>query len=84
MPEYVYFPMKFDKEALQHDLKKWRKSHNLTQKQADEMLGVLFFQTYESLSGDQLPTVRNLIECCNMCDLDPRKYFILDDTNQYK
>lgn len=77
--DYLYIPMTFDKEEFAADLLDFRNKNRLTQKQADEMMGVVFFQTYEYTLNDQYPTVRNFMTACNLMDKDPRKYFVLDN-----
>lgn len=73
--KYVWVNWGFDQEKFKRDIIQFKQDNNLNGQELYQLLG---FQSAEH-KAHWHPLMANFVAICNLCELDPRDYFILDD-----
>jgi transcriptional regulator with XRE-family HTH domain len=74
------YPMKFDVSQFANDVSSRRAELGLNTREVGELaeLAASLVSRYENALEDNMH-LQNFLKFCNVYDIDPRKYFVLDD-----
>lgn len=80
MAKYSYQNFILDKGHLRIDLRYKLRQSGLTMLEVDALLGTRVIGNMMSATAeDYMPTLRNYLSLCNLFDLDPRTYLVLEE-----